>query len=91
MMKIAVFVNANGQAISFHETGVVKLYGKGQDGWKVVKDIVFGINMEMSFPEIREKMKSLTDALDDCKIMVAAEIKGVPLPYLRGWALPFGR
>jgi Fe-only nitrogenase accessory protein AnfO len=83
-MKIAVLVDGAEQAISFGETGIVKLYCKQNDGWKAAKEIVFGIDDLVSINEIRERIRKMAEALDDCKVFVAAEVAGVPYAILEG-------
>lgn len=83
-MEIAVFLNSNGETISFNETGVVKVYLKDKEEWKVIKEIVFGIDNLTTSKEIREKLTAMAQALGECKVFVATEIKGLPFTVLDG-------
>jgi Fe-only nitrogenase accessory protein AnfO len=83
-MNIAVMVDSGEQAISFDETGFVKLYGNRSGMWKVTKEMVFGINDLLSIAEIRERIRKMVKALAGCRIFVAAEVTGVPYAILEG-------
>jgi Fe-only nitrogenase accessory protein AnfO len=81
-MKIAVLVDNANQAISFNETGIVKLYSQNNGKWEVVKEIVFGLDDLLSINEIRERIRKMAAALEDCKVFVATEVTGVPYAIL---------
>jgi Fe-only nitrogenase accessory protein AnfO len=83
-MNIAVMVDSGDQAISFDETGFVKLYSNLNGMWKVTKEMVFGINDLLSVTEIRERIRKMVEALADCRVFVAAEVTGVPYAVLEG-------
>jgi Fe-only nitrogenase accessory protein AnfO len=83
-MNIAVMVDSDDQAISFDETGLVKLYSNPNGMWKVTKEIVFGINDLLSIAEIRERIRKMVETLVDCRVFVAAEVTGVPYAILEG-------
>lgn len=81
-MKIAVFISKNGRTISFNQSGVTRLYTKEKSEWKIIKEVVFEINDSMSTEIIRDNIKQMADALGDCKVFVAGDIKGLPYMIL---------
>lgn len=83
-MKIAVFVGSDGQTIGFNEAGKVKVYIKDEEGWQVVKEIPFEINNLASTMAILENFRIMVESLDECKVFVAAEVKGLPYTILEG-------
>ena len=83
-MKIAALIDANGQVISFNRSALVKLYQKEEKEWKVIKEIVFGISMAMSTQEIRQEIRIMAEALEDCKVFIASEVTGIPFAILEG-------
>jgi Fe-only nitrogenase accessory protein AnfO len=83
-MNIAVMVDSEEQAISFNETGFVKLYSNRSGMWKVTKEMVFGINDLLSIAEIRERIRQMAEALAGCRTFVAAEVTGVPYAIFEG-------
>ncbi|MCB2357569.1 Fe-only nitrogenase accessory protein AnfO [Clostridium estertheticum] len=81
-MEIAVFLGENGETISFNQSGVTKLYLKEKSEWKVIKEIIFEINDLMSTETIRDNVKNMADALGECKVFVAGDVKGLPYTIL---------
>ncbi|HBE78829.1 MAG TPA: Fe-only nitrogenase accessory protein AnfO [Firmicutes bacterium] len=83
-MKIALLTNVDGQAISFNESGVLKVYQKEKNNWNLMKSIVFGLTEAMSFKEIRFKIRTMVEELDDCKLIGVADVTGIPYAILEG-------
>ncbi len=86
-MEIAVFLGENDETISFNEAGIVKVYLKDKEKWKVVKEIPFGINNLTSLKAIRENIKNMTEDIGECKVFVAAGLKGISLTILESMGL----
>jgi Fe-only nitrogenase accessory protein AnfO len=83
-MKIAVLVDNADRAVSFDETGIVKLYSKNNGKWEVAKEIVFGLKDLLNINEIRDRIRKMAEALEDCQVFVASEVTGVPYAILEG-------
>lgn len=81
-MEIAVFLGDNNKTIPFNQSGVTKLYLKEKSEWKIIKKIIFEINDSMSTKTIRDNIKHMADALGECKVFVAGDIKGIPYTML---------
>lgn len=73
---IAVLENSNGEASSFSETGMVKVYLKNESGWNVINNIIFNIVEIDEIEAIKIKIKSIVEALENCKIFVGSKITG---------------
>lgn len=86
-MEIAVFLGKNDETISFNEAGIVKVYLKDKEKWKVVKEIPFRINNLTSLKAIRENIKNMTEALGECKVFITAGLKGISLTILESMGL----
>jgi len=84
-MKIAVLINKNGNTIPSSEDGIVRVYSRElEETWDLVKEFPYEIN-ELSSPGIiRKKVIELVEELNDCKIFVALEVKGILFTYLDG-------
>ena len=84
-MKVAVLLNESGKTISSNEDGIVRVYSReGEEEWKLINELTYGIN-EISSPGIiRKKIIELVENLDDCKVFVALEVKGILFTYLDG-------
>ena len=83
-MKIAVFLGHDGRTISFSEVGVVKVYSKDNGEWNVTKEIPFNISEVANLNVIHEKVRTMAQALEDCRIFAAVEVKGIPYTILEG-------
>ncbi|MBV7273718.1 Fe-only nitrogenase accessory protein AnfO [Clostridiaceae bacterium UIB06] len=83
-MKIAVFMGDDGKTISFNETGVVKVFLRSQGEWDVIKEIPFGINKLADPKTVHEKIRTMIEDLEDCRVFVAVEVKGIPYAILEG-------
>ncbi|MFA7059901.1 MAG: Fe-only nitrogenase accessory protein AnfO [Pedobacter sp.] len=76
-MKIAAFVNDSGAAAGFYEKGHVCLYDQVSGTWEIAKKITMEINVEMSLAEIKEIFYSAMSQLEDCKVFIVREFKGL--------------
>lgn len=76
-MKIAAFVDASGAVAGFYEKGHVCLFEPVAGTWEVSKKIALEIDPEMSLAEIKEIFLSAMSQLDDCKVFIVREFKGL--------------
>lgn len=80
--KIAVYLKETEETGSLNEAGIVKVYLKVNEEWKIVKEIEIHIDQSMSLQGIRSKIQELVEALDECKVLVASKITGVSYTVL---------
>jgi Fe-only nitrogenase accessory protein AnfO len=83
-MKIATYVNGSSEVVSFYETGSVRLYEQISGLWTKKKEFPLSMHSEMNLPEVRVKLRTVVNELEDCKIFIAADVKGVPYAILEG-------
>jgi len=83
-MKIAVFTGEDGKTISLNQSGITKLYLKEGEEWKIIKEITFESNDLMSSDIIRDNVKTMSNSIDDCRVFVARDVKGIPYTVLDG-------
>jgi Fe-only nitrogenase accessory protein AnfO len=81
-MKIAAYVNASGEAASLYEPGFFRLYiaheaKAGQSGWRLAGETPFAIDRAMPLPAIKAALHAAVAALDDCKVLVSSEVRGM--------------
>lgn len=76
-MKIAAFVDDSGAVAGFYEKGHVCLYEQVSGTWEIAKRIMMDINVEMSLAEIKEIFYSAMSQLEDCKVFIVSEFKGL--------------
>jgi len=77
LMKIAAFVNDSGTTAGFYEKGHVCLYDQVAGTWEIAKKIALDINMEMNLTEIKETFFRAMSQLEDCKVFIVREFKGL--------------
>nr|WP_320051136.1 Fe-only nitrogenase accessory protein AnfO [uncultured Desulfuromonas sp.] len=76
-MKIAAFVNHQGNSAYFHETGDVCLYEQIKGTWQQTKKIALEINGKMSLAEIRNAFFTTMDQLEGCRVFIVREFRGL--------------
>lgn len=76
MVKIAVYVNANGKAATIKENGVVKIYEKNDSTWVIVNEISCSIDFQAGILKVRNEIATMLESITDCKIFAALEISG---------------
>ena len=83
-MKIAVFIDDQGNTTSLYQPGRIWLYESSPSGWRVVREITFGLNVQMGLTEIRTLTLAMLADLDGCRHFVARSINGALLSYFDG-------
>jgi Fe-only nitrogenase accessory protein AnfO len=76
-MKIATFVDNNGETLSFGEAGTVELYDKDGEGWYCVNCIPFKPDKSMNLFLLRQCIYKMVAQLDGCKLLVVKKAKGI--------------
>jgi Fe-only nitrogenase accessory protein AnfO len=76
-MKIAVFMNSNGDTLPFGEAGTVELYDRDRDGWYCVNCVPFKPNRTMNLNLLRQCIHKMASQLDDCKVFVVKKTQGI--------------
>ena len=82
-MKVAVFVDKDGNVLPFYATGTVGLYAYEGHKWACVKQIPFEIHDGMSMVEVRSRIVAMVHEMEGCKLFVVDTIKGFPLTILK--------
>lgn len=83
-MKIATFTDTDYNVVSFYKPGVLRLFEKRAGKWSEKKQVELQLDPDMNLPEVRVKLRSVASQIDDCKIFLAGEVKGVPYAILEG-------
>lgn len=76
-MKIATYINENGNVVSFREKGSVCLYENMSGLWIKKKKCFFTMNDITSLAEARFKFINIVSQLEDCKIFLLGELRGL--------------
>ncbi|RLM32186.1 Fe-only nitrogenase accessory protein AnfO [Brenneria salicis] len=80
-MKIAVFIDSQGEIASVFTPGIVRVFTCYGDHWRPVKDIPYALGQEMDLTEIRTRTLAMLTELTACRHFVALDIHGA----LRAW------
>ncbi|HSQ40851.1 MAG TPA: Fe-only nitrogenase accessory protein AnfO [Fibrobacteraceae bacterium] len=83
-MRIATYVDADGNVTTFYQPGKIFLYEQISGIWTKIKKIPLDLNLEMSLPEVRVRLRAMVPQLDDCKVFLAGDVKGLPYAILEG-------
>ncbi len=83
-MKIATFINQEGHVVNFYESGLVRLYNQAYGVWTKEKEFPLELNSDMGVAEVRVKLRNMVAQLEDCRVFLAGEVKGVPYAILEG-------
>jgi Fe-only nitrogenase accessory protein AnfO len=75
---IAVFVGVSGRTISVDEQGVWKIYRKQPSGWQEIRELSIHVDKTAGLVKLRQQLAEIITFLADCRIVVAAVVKGIP-------------
>jgi len=76
-MKIAVFVDTNGDTLSFDSSGMVLIYESNHSDWQCIHKVPFCIDKEMDLADIRKSIYKIAPDLFGCKAFVAKRRMGI--------------
>lgn len=71
--EIAVFSNKLGDVADLNENGVIKIFSKIENQWKVIRELSFKINSTKEKEDIRGDILNIMEVLGNCKIFIARE------------------
>lgn len=81
-VEIAVFLNSKGKTVTLNESGIIKVFLKQGEEWRVIKKIIFESEDSISLKIFRDNVKKMAEALEKCRVFVASEVKGIPYTIL---------
>lgn len=80
--KIAVLLTGNKKIADLNSVCSVKIYERFSEEWLEVSEFPFMLKSESSSEDIRRFIKALISNLNDCKIIIAKELIGIPYHIL---------
>lgn len=80
--KIAVLLNNAEETETMYASSVIKVYSKEKSHWEVINQFPFTLKNLTTVKSIRERIVDLMEKLDECKIIVAKELNGIPQTVL---------
>ncbi len=76
-MKIAAYVDDNGQLASPYDAGVITLYESESGNWTPIKDIALAIRADMRLAEVKTAVRQAVAEMDGCSVFVSATTTGL--------------
>jgi len=80
-MKIAAYVNDDGELTSLYKRGRFRLYEGEAQNWRAIGDIPFEMNAEASLANVRETIETAATSFGDCKVILSTEARGFFYSY----------
>lgn len=71
--EIAVYVNSLGKVADLNEVGVIRIFSKDKNQWKVSRELQFKFHSTEERADIRLDAFNIAEALISCKVLVARE------------------
>jgi Fe-only nitrogenase accessory protein AnfO len=81
-MKIATFINDNGQIAGFQEKGTICLFGQENGTWEVQNEINLDLTNETQIGAVKAKIKQAVSLLAGCEVFLVGEMKGAMHVFL---------
>lgn len=76
-MKIAAYVNAEGEVAKVSDKGVILLFEQQGEVWKVRKTIRFAVRPDDGLAEIHASLAAVVPELEDCRLFLSRSVRGV--------------
>lgn len=76
-MKIAAYVDAEGEITKVSDKGVILLFEQHGEVWKVRKTIRFAVRPDDGLAEIHASLAAMIPELEDCRLFLSRSVRGV--------------
>ncbi|AJA47501.1 Fe-only nitrogenase accessory protein AnfO [Clostridium pasteurianum DSM 525 = ATCC 6013] len=81
--EVAVLVGKDGNTGSVYDSGMIVIYEKKEEGWRVKSKTIFNLSTSNGMGAVREKMLMITEDLGDCSIFLGKRVDGIPYSVLK--------
>lgn len=75
-MRIAAFVDANGQLVGFYEADEVRVYDGGSGAWAVARTVPIVVQPSMRLQEVKVAIKAMAQQVE-CRVIVSTDGRGL--------------
>jgi Fe-only nitrogenase accessory protein AnfO len=82
-MKIAAYINQNGEVASFDQKGCVRLYQQQDSHWNSIAEYAFDLGDNLTLPCVQTAVTTLAAQLGDCRVFLSGSLRGVPYAILQ--------
>uniref|UniRef100_E6VMV3 Fe-only nitrogenase accessory protein AnfO n=1 Tax=Rhodopseudomonas palustris (strain DX-1) TaxID=652103 RepID=E6VMV3_RHOPX len=76
-MKIAAYVDAEGEITKVSDKGVILLFEQHGEVWKVRKTIRFAVRPDDGLAQIHASLAAMVPELEDCRLFLSRSVRGV--------------
>lgn len=76
-MKIAAYVDAEGEITRISDKGVILLFEQQGQVWKVRKTIRFTVRPEDGLAAIHASLAAMVPEMEDCRLFLSRSVRGV--------------
>lgn len=76
-MKIAAFVDTNGNTLAFDTSGIVFILKNEDSQWHCIHKVPLYINKDMNLKDIRKSIYSISSHLEGCKAFIVKRNLGI--------------
>ena len=76
-MRIAAFVDTEGNTLSFDSSGIVIIYEHKNSQWYCIHQTPFYIRKDMNLADIRKSIYTMASNLEGCKAFIAKRAMGI--------------
>lgn len=80
--EIAVYVDSLGEVSDLNEVGIIKVFSKDKNKWKVIRELPFKFQTTEEKEDIRLDMLNIANALENCKTFIAKEFSDLAYTML---------
>jgi Fe-only nitrogenase accessory protein AnfO len=80
--EIAVYVDSLGEVSDLNEVGIIKVFSKDKNKWKVIRELPFKFHTTEEKEDIRLDMLNIANALENCKTFIAKEFSDLAYTML---------
>ncbi|MBJ7534622.1 Fe-only nitrogenase accessory protein AnfO [Rhodomicrobium vannielii ATCC 17100] len=80
-MKIAAYVNDDGELTSLYKKGRFRLYEGEAKTWRTIGDIPFEMSADASLSDVRETIETAATSFGECKVILSSEARGFFYSY----------
>ena len=82
MIKIGIVLNQDGRITSLYDAAEIGIYGKEKSDWTKIREVKECFRQRNTMNQMREFLDQMVMALDDCNILIASILTGIPFLIL---------
>jgi Fe-only nitrogenase accessory protein AnfO len=84
-MRIATYLDTNGELGDFFKAGSICVFEKRDGQWEKASAVPLALNANMSLSEMKEMLGKAVHPIAECKVFLIRELRGVFKVFLEDW------